>query len=201
MRTFAADLLFLEDLWVLLPSIDVGFMETVFLRALVEGQLRDDEGTPPEVWRHRCDKGVVIDWDAGMIFIPWFDHRRNEWTRRRLDRDSDAPNGLTCSRTRFPIRSRTSMDKLLRAKKGRAFGRARGTRRSGLGSEPATKNGPLIRIHPAGTTRPAWSSPGLQTSASETPEKNLHLSRGQKRDDDLEQRNWVKKLGDRLGEK
>jgi hypothetical protein len=51
--------------------------------ALVEGRLRDLDGTPPELWRHRFETGnVVIDWDAGTMFIPWFDASRKEWGMR-----------------------------------------------------------------------------------------------------------------------
>ena len=73
-----------ELLALLRPSPDIAHVEAVFRRAVGEGRLRDRNGTPAEVWHRRFEIEVVFDWDAGMMFIPWFDHRRHEWMTKPI---------------------------------------------------------------------------------------------------------------------
>jgi hypothetical protein len=83
---FLPDPLYLEELLKLLPSPDIVCVEAIFRRALEEGGLVDSNGTPAWHWRQRFEThgGVVIDWNAGAMFIPWFDHHRNEWGRKPI---------------------------------------------------------------------------------------------------------------------
>jgi hypothetical protein len=84
MMPFLPDPLYLDELLKLLPSPDVVSVEAIFRCAIEEGRLVDCNGTPAWLWRQRFETngGVVIDWDAGTMFIPWFDHSRNDWGRK-----------------------------------------------------------------------------------------------------------------------
>jgi hypothetical protein len=75
---FAPEWLYLDELIALLgPSPDVAHVDRTFRRALDEGVLRDRDNTPAEVWRRRFEIGnAQINFNSGMMFVPWYDRRR-----------------------------------------------------------------------------------------------------------------------------
>jgi hypothetical protein len=83
---FAPEWLYLDELLNLLdPSPDMVDVEATFRGALDEDALQDRDGTPRGGWRRRFQTGeVLIDWRTGVVLIPWFNRRLQEWEVRPI---------------------------------------------------------------------------------------------------------------------
>ena len=84
--SFEREWLYLDELLALLgPSPDMDHVEATFRGALDEDALRDRDGTPSGGWHQRFEIGnVSIDWPTGVVLIPWFNRRLQEWEVRPI---------------------------------------------------------------------------------------------------------------------